>query len=136
MARIDWIEQRLLNWARWRLMQGGGVLGYAAVNLASPTPGVRDPYAAAPVPTNAIEAAATDDAIKSLTPDLRDAVVAWYLRTDGMAGVTRRLGVGERTVHLRIETAHHRLADHFAERERQAREERRRVEALQAAHRP
>jgi len=35
MARIDWVETRLQNWARWRLARGGdGQLGYAAVSLA------------------------------------------------------------------------------------------------------
>ena len=33
MARIDWIEQRLQNWVRWKLALGGGALGYASVNL-------------------------------------------------------------------------------------------------------
>lgn len=136
MPRIDWIEHRLLNWARWRLGRSGGSLGYASVNLADPTPEVREPYAAAPVPTNEIEAGQTDQAIKALEPELHDAVVCWYLRRDGMAGVMRQLGIGERAVHQRIERAHRRLADGFTEREELARQERRRVEALQGAARP
>ena len=68
MARIDWIEDRLNNWARWKLTRGTGGLGYASVNLANPTLGVREPYAEAPIPTNAVEAGETDDAVNRLHP--------------------------------------------------------------------
>lgn len=136
MARIEWIEHRLLNWARWRLMNGMGPLGYASVDLSDPTPTQRDPYAEAPVPTNAIEAAETGDGIKALEDDLRRTVVAWYLRRDGLAGALRDLGIGERALHQRIERAHRRLADWINERQERGRAERERVQALQAAARP
>lgn len=136
MARIEWVEMRLLNWARWRLMRGMGPLGYAGVDLTDPTPTTRDPYVDAPVPTNSIEAADTDAIIKTLEPELRDTVVAWYLRRDGLAGALRQLGIGERALHQRIERAHRRLADAINDRQDRARQERARVEALQEAARP
>lgn len=136
MARIEWIEHRLLNWARWKLMHGMGPLGYASVDLSDPTPTQRDPYTEAPIPTNSIEAAETDDGIKALEPELRDTVAAWYLRRDGLAGALRQLGIGERALHQRIERAHRRLADWLNDRQERARTERARVEQLQATSRP
>jgi DNA-directed RNA polymerase specialized sigma24 family protein len=137
MARIEWIEMRLLNWARWRLMEGSGPLGYAGVNLTDPTAIVqRNPYADAPVPTNAIEAGETEDGIRQLEPDLAKAVQAWYLRTDGLRGALKQTGVSESTLHQRIDRAHRRLAEWLNDRQERARQERERVAALQAASRP
>lgn len=137
MARIEWIEMRLLNWARWRLMQGSGPLGYAAVDLTDPTAMVqRDPYTDAPVPTNAIEAGETEEGIRSLEEDLRAAVLAWYLRTDGLRGALRQTGISESTLHQRIDRAHRRLADWINDRQERARQERERVASLQTSARP
>ena len=136
MARIEWIEMRLLNWARWRLMSGAGPLGYASVDLSNPTPTQRDPYAEAPIPTNSIEAAETDDAIRALEPELQKTVWAWYLRRDGLGGALRQLGIGESALHARIERAHRRLADWFNDRQERKRSERARAEGLQASARP
>ena len=136
-ARIEWIEMRLLNWARWKLSQGTGGLGYASVNLANPTPGVRDPYAEVPVPTNAIEAAATDDAVNRLHPGgLRLTVIEVYVGRGGIADKARRLCGGESTVYLRVAQAHAKLAEFFNAKEASARDERWRVEALQRTARP
>lgn len=136
-ARIEWVEMRLLNWARWKLSRGTGGIGYASVNLANPTPGIRDPYADVPVPTNAIEAAATDDAVNRLQPGgLRLAVIELYVGRGGIADKARRLGCSESTVYLRVAQAHQQLAEHFTVQDARLRAERWRVEALQRTARP
>lgn len=138
MARVEWIEHRLLNWARWRLSQGSGPLGYASVNLeAAQTPTVRDPYAAAPVPTNAIEASETDAAVQRLEPiDIRRAVVQFYTGRGGIKDHARMLSCAESTVYARVEQAHHQLVAQFSAAHSRRLDERRRVHNLQASARP
>lgn len=137
MARIEAIEHRLLNWARWKLTRGTGVLGYASVDLTNPTPTMREPYAETPVPTNAIEAAETDDAVNRLHPGgLKLAVVEFYVGRGGVKDKARRLCIGESTLYLRVDQAHQQLSEHFLARDAKARAERRRVEGLQQAVRP
>jgi hypothetical protein len=137
MPRLEWIEFRLNNWARWRLTRGGGVLGYAAVNMADPTPGVREPYAAVAIPTNDVEASETQDAIQKLTtPELKRAVEEFYLGKGGIRDKARRLCCGESTVYARVEQAHHQLATLLTEKQTKARDERARVELQQHLARP
>lgn len=136
MARDEWMEQRLQNWARWKLMAGSGVLGYAAVNLAQADAG-RDGYVEARVPINEVDASETDRAVQQLHPPvLRLTVVAYYTRRGGMKDVTRQLACAEATVHARISQAHSQLATYLGEARRRADAERQRVELLQQRIRP
>jgi hypothetical protein len=140
MARIEWIEHRLLNWARWKMQRGGGVggLGYASVNLIGAlSGGGRQHCAETVVPTNEIEAAATDAAISRLHPGgLALAVREHYTGRGGIKDQARRLCCAESTLHARIAQAHRQLADHFLAQQDKAKAERARVEALQAKARP
>lgn len=135
MARIEWVEQRLQNWARWRLMSGSGVLGYAGVNLAE-AGGVREPYAEAPIPVTEVEASETDTAVERLPGHLKATVLELYLGQGGIRDKLKRLCCSEPTLHRRIEQAHRLLADHFTALDDRRRAERARVEALQRSVRP
>ncbi len=132
MARIDWIEQRLQVWARWVLTRGGGgVLGYAGVNLADSDAG-RSGYASAAVPLLEAEAADTDAAVQQLTPTgLRLTVAEYYAGRGGIADKAARLCCAEATVYARLDQAHRQLAAHFVALSARRKEERARVEALQ-----
>lgn len=136
MARIEWVEHRLQNWARWRLGSGGGSLGYSA---SRPTPeGVvlREPYAEVPIPVSEIEASDTDALVSRLPGELRRTVEEWYVGTGTLAEKLARLCCAARTLHDRIDRAHRIIAEHLhAKRQRQD-DERRRVEALQQGRRP
>lgn len=143
MARLEWIEQRLQNWARWRLSQGSGVLGYAGVDLTDPNACIRDPYADAPIPTNAIEASETEGIVQKLTGELRATVLVWYVGPDLLGKSTRRpllpnlanklkaLGCSESTLHARIARAHRVISNVLTDKQASARAERQRVEVLQ-----
>lgn len=136
MARIEWVENRLRDWARWRLTRGTGKLGYASMRYGPELLSALEPYADAPVPTNAIEAAETDGLVALLPGDLRRTVEVWYVAGGGLQAKLRYLCCAERTLHDRIERAQRLLAEHLhAKRERQG-TERRRVEQLQASVRP
>lgn len=143
MARIEWIEQRLLNWQRWRLTQGSGVLGYAASRPGPEGVVVRDPYAETPIPTNEIEASDTDDAVQRLHPgELKAAILVRYLgklepgnKRERIATCEKdqlaKLAIGRSTLYARIERAQRLLAAHFTARAETRKTERQRVERLQ-----
>ena len=137
MARIDWIEYRLLNWARWKLQADRNPLGHATVNLQVPVVDGGSGYDDAPIPTNAIEAGETDAAIKRLQPpELARTLNVYYVGGGTIKRMCVQLGCAEATLHSRIERAHQQLARYFSERQAVSRQERARVEALQAGVRP
>lgn len=129
MARIEWIEQRLLNWARWRLGRSSGALGYAAVALGAANGG-RGGYVEAPIPTNECEAAETDDAVARLPSALKATVIEQYTGEGGERDHVARLCCGRATLYARIDQAQRLLADHFEARRQERLRERRRVETL------
>jgi hypothetical protein len=131
MARIESIEFRLLNWARWKAGAGGGRLGYSGLNLANPTPGVRDPYAEAPIPVRDVEASETDQAVQRLPSELKATVIEVYTGRGGEADHLRKLCCAKATMYARIDRAHRLLADHFAAQQDRQREQRERIELLQ-----
>jgi len=135
VARIDWIEQRLQNWARWRLMRGAGVLGYAAVDLTelADSDAGRDGYITASVPVSDVEASDTDDLVQRLASELKAAVEIIYLGTGTIREKAARLFCAVGTLHARIEQAQRVMADHLLARQDRRRGERERVEQLQRA---
>lgn len=135
MARIEWIEHRLLNWARWKLGRSGGGLGYSSVNWSSTGSG-RDGYAEARIPINDVEASDTDDAVGRLPGELKATVVEVYTGPGGEADHLRRLCCAKATMHARVGRAHKLLAEHFNALSDRARRERERVEAVTEAGRP
>lgn len=131
MARIEWIEHRLQNWARWKLAAGGGALGYASVSMAEANAD-RDGYVEAAIPISDVEASETDEAIQRLNPPgLRLTIVEVYTGRGGIKDKARRLCCGEATVHARVDQAHRQIAEHLNDRKRRRDAERARVEALQ-----
>ena len=132
MARIPDIERRLLNWARVRLARDSGGIGYASTSFRERVD-CEGWDAQARIPTVDHDADITEQAIQSLQPELRETVHTVYLRGDGVRAAGKRLSVAPSTVSARIDMAHTRLASWFSERERAARAERDRVEALQRA---
>jgi DNA-directed RNA polymerase specialized sigma24 family protein len=134
MARIDWIEQKMQNWVRWKVSQGSGRLGYSSVNLQNAEM-PREPYADAPIPTSDIDASEIDEAIGKLPSELKAAVHVVYLSNMTMREKLRRLAIAETTMQTRIGQAHRMLADHFIAKQDRQRVERARVEALQRSMR-
>lgn len=138
MARIDWVEARLLNWARWLASRGQGSMGYAGVNwgsMASANAG-RDGYVEAVIPTSDVEASDTHAAVSRLPSELRATVEAVYLSTATTREICVRLCIAERTMHKRIERAHSMLAHHWDAKRAAHQAERDRVEQLTAAAKP
>jgi DNA-directed RNA polymerase specialized sigma24 family protein len=128
MARIEWIDARLMNWARWKIGDRSGGLGFAKVDLASPSQGG---YHEARIPIDDDEAVTTNMAVQTLDADLKRVVYEWYLEPGPAETIARELGIGVSTLYARIDRAHVRVAAWIGEREKAAQAERERVEQLQ-----
>lgn len=127
MARIEWVDARLWNWARWKHGARSGGLGYASVNMS----GVLSDRNPEPrIPINDDEACTTEAALKTLLPEVQRVVEEYYLRPGPVETIARDLGIGLSTLHARMDRAHRGIAQWIGERERQAMVERRRVEGL------
>ena len=134
MGRIDDIERRLQNWARWKTSSGGGSLGYARVQLASDTS--REGYREARIPTLDCEAEETDRAVMVLPSDLKRTVELYYLHGGSLRRKAELLCCSESTVHARVVRAHQAIQTWLQDLERARRQERARVACLNAKSRP
>jgi len=133
MARLEEVERRLLNWARWKHGAGSGGLGYSGGstwNMVAPS---ASRYREAVIPTVDCEAGLTDVAVRSLDDRLRATIHQVYLTGDSATIDARKLGCTESAVRLRVSNAHRRIANWFTDRRQLAEIERARVEALQRA---
>ena len=134
MARIEEVERRLLNWARWRAGAGSGGMGFASVNMAAC--GDRSGNRESVIPTLDCEAEETDRAVMALASELRATVEAIYLGNGTMAAKARRLCVTEDGINRRIGRAHARIQAWVADLARVRQAQRALVEALQQSARP
>lgn len=131
MARIDWVEERLQVWARWKIARGSGHMGFASVDLGGSNGG-RSGYVTAAIPLLDVEAAETDEAVQQLHPGgLRLTVHEYYCGPGGIDDKLKRLCCAKATLMRRIEQAHEQMAVHFRQVRERREAERRRVEALQ-----
>lgn len=131
MARVDFVEARLQNWALWKIARGAGEMGFSKVDLAGANGG-RSGYITAAVPIMDAEAAATDGAVHRLSPrGLTLTVHAYYCAPGGHKEKAALLSCSVAAMYARIDQAHRQLADHFLAQQDQQRTERARVEALQ-----
>lgn len=129
MPRIDWVEERLQNWALWWLGRRGE-LGYGSSNPLGAGGG--GGYREATVPIMDAEASNTDEAIGRLSPPgLALTVREFYAGAGGIADKAQRLACSEATIHRRVEQAHAQLAEDFRGQRERAQAERARVERLQ-----
>jgi DNA-directed RNA polymerase specialized sigma24 family protein len=132
MARIDWIESRLLNWARWWAITKTGGGNYAHAGYTERVDG-QGWDAETVIPTNDAEAEETHQAVATLEPERRVAVEMAYLGTGSVAERARRRGISMATLYARVDQAHWVLARWFNDQEQARRAELLRVEALQRA---
>lgn len=130
MARIEDIERRLLNWARWRIDRTSGVLGYAAASLEERVDG-EGWDAQAVIPTVDCEASDTEVAVQALESRLKATVEEVYLKGGGLRRKAAQLCCSEATIHARIDEAHRKLSTWFTDRQQQRQAERERVQRLQ-----
>ena len=117
MARIEWVKQRLHNWALYKNRERGGGIGFAtqSVILRESNGGYRESI----IPIDEVDASLTDQAVESLRP-ARDhlylTLACIYLRDLGIKGTARHTCKAESTVHAHLEQADVALSAWFGER--------------------
>jgi hypothetical protein len=126
MARLEWVDQRLKNWALWHERQASGGLGFATQSsfLKEFDSGR---YRTSFVPCDEVEAGVTDQGVAALRlvdEGLFDTVVLIYLKDSGIKGAAKVLHIAESSVKARLVRADHRLGEWFTERKRQQAEAR------------
>ena len=118
MARIEWVRHRLEEWARWSQQSESGALGFPSSSpfaRMGPSTGVRE----STVPTSALSASETDDAVKALQltqSHLYLAVSLTYAKGLPRHLVAKKMGRAESTISRNLEDADRVLARWFEDR--------------------
>lgn len=141
MARIDWVQHRLENWARWHATMNGGGLGYASSAAFLAEAVDCDRQLEARIPIDEVEGSITHDAVEALKlghGHLHQTLRLFYLRGEGIKGTARIMRRAESTIKAQLAQADALLALWFAERRRrkeaEAQELRRKIEAARPAY--
>lgn len=120
MARIEWVKQRLDNWALWHASMAGEGRGWASTSsFLKEVDSSR--YRESHIPIDDVEAGVTDQGVASMKaahPHLFDTVVAIYLGDSGIKGAARSRQLAESTIHSHLSQADAYLARWFTERKR------------------
>lgn len=118
MARIDWVRHRLEEWSRWCQQSESGALGYpsqSAFARMGPASGRNESV----VPTIALQAGETDEAVKSLQftqSHLYFAVSLTYAQGLPRHLVAKRMCRAESTVSANLDAADRAIARWFDDR--------------------
>jgi len=119
MARIEWVKQRLENWALYKERESRGGLGYATqssfLNEAT-----TDRYRESRIPVDDVDAGITDQAVESLRASrghLHLTLQYVYLKGLGHRESARRMGVVESTITARLDEADRAIAQWFSARQ-------------------
>lgn len=131
MARVDWIDARLCNWARWKIGGRTGGLGFSAVRTDAVVIDRSGYDAQAIIPTDDAEASVTDQAVAALVAELRRTIEVFYLHPGSIDTKLRLLVVTRATLYARLERADRALVRWLSERQQRQQAERARVEGLQ-----
>ena len=131
MARIEWVKQRLDNWARWAVQREQGTLGYPKQSVFARMAG-RGRRADTVIPIDVVDASVTDDAVQALRwdkPHLYLTVMHIYVHGWDIKRVACHLCRAEYTIKAHLEQADQALALWFRERAKRAAEARERGRA-------
>ena len=117
MARIEWVKQRLENWALWKDKEANGGLGFAtrSVLLSDAV----DRYRETVMPVDDIEAELTNQAVETLRESkvhLYEVIHLIYVAGVGIKETARRVGRAESTVKANLDQSDHVLSRWFIER--------------------
>lgn len=121
MRRIEWVQVRLDNWARWVAQRESGALGYPRQAVFARLAG-KGARAEAVIPVDSIDAALTDDAVGSLRwdkPHLYLALQCIYVQGLPVLDAAQRLGKAPSTIKAHLAQADHALAAWFRARAEQ-----------------
>lgn len=119
MARIEWVELRLKNWALWAARGQDGGLGFKKTSVLVERVD-NDRYREAPLPIDEVDAALTDQGVQTLKqprPQLFATLQMFYVRGKGVKESGRELGCAQSTISARLGEADRALALWFTEQQ-------------------
>lgn len=122
MARLEYIRTRLENWARWCQQQDNNGLGYPSQSAFARLGG-KGSRAEAVIPVLAIEAAETDQAVKSLRLNqshLYQMLTLYYAQGLPLHLVAKRMCRAESTIKRQLEDADHAIERWLQDRKARA----------------
>lgn len=118
MARIEWVKQRLYNWALWKDRESHSGLGYASQVAFLAVACSSDRYREAAMPVDDVEAERTNRAVESLRvrqAHIYETLQFIYIKNLGIKETARRTGCAESTIKARLDAADHALSRWFGE---------------------
>lgn len=118
MARIEWVKQRLANWALWKARNEGGGLGFATRSVLLSDASDRS-YAGNVIPVLELDGEQTNCAVEALKqprPRLYEVLHCVYCENLGIKGSARAMGVGASQVSNLLDIADHVLAQWFGDK--------------------
>lgn len=128
MARDPYIEQRLINWARWK--SGSGLrLGFASTPWGAFDSGDRYSGSAPVIPDD--EEMITDQAVTSLPNDQAEALEHQFVHGGTVDQKAVRVGCHPETFRRRVTNGMHGVSRWLGERERVERERIEQIKELQ-----
>lgn len=121
--RIDWVRQRLENWARWHASRSEGARGYPRQSAFARLGG-KGSRAEAIVPIDDVDASLTEDAVEALRwhkPHLYLTLVHIYLKGYDIKRTAQAMSRAESTIKAHLDQADADLAAWFRQRAEAAR---------------
>lgn len=138
MARIEWVQRRLENWALWHERGRDGGLGYASSSVLL-SERVDCSNREAVIPVDEIEAGETNEGVEALklgNGHLHVTLCLFYLDGVGIKEAAHRMQRAESTIKAQLARADHVLSEWFADRKRRKEEAARALRAKLEAMRP
>lgn len=129
MARVEWVKQRLDNWALWKERENRGGLGFYTSSSFTWTMVDTSGYRELVSTVDDVEAQKTDQAVQSLLasqPQLHRTLVLIYLEDKGIRNTALLMCKAESTIKANLEKADHAVATYLRLKAQEA-------EAAQAA---
>jgi hypothetical protein len=118
MQRIEWVKQRLENWALWKDREDSGRRGWDTASVllnTEPSGGYRE----CKVPILDVDASVTNEGVESLRGPrfhLYETLLCIYPQGLGIKETARRTQRAESTIKAHLAQADHALAAWFAAR--------------------
>ena len=128
MARDPYIEQRLINWGRWKAGSGSGGLGYASTPWGAFDSGDRYGGTAPVIPDD--EQAITDQAVTALPADQVEALEHQFVHGGSIEQKATRVGCHPETFRRRVDNGMRGVSRWLTERARADEARREQIEVL------
>jgi hypothetical protein len=125
MARIEWVDHRLKNWALWHERMNSGGMGYAAQSVLLSERVDCNGRPEAWIPVDEVDAEITNQAVESLKlghGHLYQTLRLLYLKGAGIEGTARTMRRAVSTIYTQLARADELLAFWFRERAQRRRQ--------------